>query len=473
MKRFLTVIAVVAILIVASTAGFAELKLPAMFTSGAVLQQGSPAPVWGWADPGAEVSVVFAGQTKTATADAEGEWTVTLDALETNAEPATITVTSGSETLDVENVLVGEVWYCSGQSNMEWVVGNSVKTEDIDFNTLPMIRHIKVPHVRVGEPADDFVGEWQVCDENTVNGFTAVGFYHAYFLNRELNVPIGLIGCNWGGTKIEPWTPPAGFDAVDELDPATLSDTSTMYNGMTAAVQPYAVAGAIWYQGESNGGEGITYFHKMRALIAGLRATWEIDDLPFYFVQLANYREPNPEPAGGDGWALHREAQLQTISAVENSGMAVIIDIGEAGDIHPKNKYDVGKRLALWALANDYGMDDLVYSGPLYREMAVEGGTIRLAFDHVGRGLMAAKKEGPQSIEPPTPVDELAGFAIAGEDKVWVWADAKIDGDTVVVSSPDVEAPVAVRYGFSNNPDTVNLYNEEGLPASPFRTDAW
>ncbi len=472
MKRLLTGV-VLGLLLLCTAVGQAELRLPAMFSSGAVLQQAMPAPVWGWADAGAEVRVTFAGQTKTATADADGRWMVRLDALPVSREPAALTVASGDSKVTVENVLVGEVWFCSGQSNMEWPIARSLVPDDVDFDALPAIRHIKVPHVRAGEPADDFQGSWQVCSAAAAPGFTAVGFFFAHTLQKELDVPVGLIGCNWGGTRIEPWTPAAGFDQVAELDAQTLGDKSTMYHGMVAAVQPYAIRGALWYQGESNGGEGETYFWKKQALIGGWRATWRQGEFPFYFVQLANFREPNPDPAGGDGWARLREAQLRTVREVPKTGMAVITDIGEANDIHPQNKFDVGRRLALWALAHDYGKKDLVHSGPLFKSATVEEGKMRITFDHTGSGLMAARKAGPRDMSPPKPVEKLRGFAIAGADKTWHWADAVIDGDAVLVSAGAVSEPVAVRYAFSMNPEEANLYNREGLPTSPFRTDEW
>ncbi len=473
MKKCLMFFVSVAILLSMALAASAELKLPVMFTSGAVLQREMNVPVWGWADPNAEVEVTFAGQTKTAKADQDGKWSLDLDPLTKNKKAAVMTVVSGDERLRVEDVLVGEVWFCSGQSNMEWTVGGAITPECVHPAELPMIRHIKVPHVKAAAPADDFQGAWQVCGAQTVGGFTAVGFFFAYHLEKELDAPIGLIGCNWGGTRIEPWTPPQGFAGVDQLDAAQLRDTSTMYHGMAAAVQPYAIRGALWYQGESNGGEGESYFWKMKALIQGWRTTWDQGEFPFYFVQLANFRNPNPDPAGGDGWAKLREAQLKTIREVPKTGMAVITDIGNARNIHPKNKFDVGRRLALWALANDYGQKDLVHSGPIYKGTKVDGGAVRISFDHTGGGLMAARKENAQSIEPPQPVEKLEGFAIAGADKKWVWADAVIDGSVLVVSSAEVKQPVAVRYAFSTNPDKANLYNKEGLPASPFRTDEW
>jgi sialate O-acetylesterase len=249
---------------------------------------------------------------------------------------------------------------------------------------------------------------------------------------------------------------------------------TTLYNGMIHPLAPYGIKGAIWYQGESNGGEGDEYYHKMRALVGGWRKVWNQGDFPFYFVQLANFQHPNPDPAGGDGWAKVRMAQSESLR-IPHSGMAVAIDLADAGnpdDIHPKNKFDVGERLALWALAHDYGKQDVVFSGPLYKAMKVEDGKIRVSFDSVGGGLMIGKKEGR---EPAVEVrgGKLRRFAIAGEDRKWHWADAAIDGETVVVSSADVAKPVAVRYAYTMNPDGCNLYNKDGLPASPFRTDKW
>jgi sialate O-acetylesterase len=247
-----------------------------------------------------------------------------------------------------------------------------------------------------------------------------------------------------------------------------------MYNAMVAPIVRFPIKGALWYQGESNGGEGVTYYDKMRALIGGWRKVWGQGDFPFYFVQLASYQAVSEDPAGGSGWAKLREAQTKSLT-IPNTGMAVIIDtvpLAERDDIHPKNKYDVGTRLALWALGRDYGQKQLEVSGPLFKALRIEGGKARLAFDHSGTGLMVGKKEG----RTPTVENKggkLKSFAIAGADKKWVWAEAVIDGKTVTVSSPQVKDPVAVRYAYQMNPDGANLYNREGLPASPFRTDDW
>ena len=290
-------------------------------------------------------------------------------------------------------------------------------------------------------------------------------------MQQQLDVPVGLIGSNWGGTRIEPWTPPVGFQQVpalkeiaDNLDkfPAKNADGKinhqsplALYNGMIAPLVPYGIRGALWYQGESNNGEAMLYFEKKKALIAGWRSIWNKPDLPFYFVQLAPFRY------GGDPKNLAGiwEAQTATLS-IPNTGMAVTVDISNLTDIHPKNKQDVGKRLALWALAQLYGKSDLVYSGPLYKSMAVEGNKIRLSFDHVGGGLVS--RDGKP----------LNWFTIAGEDKNFVEAKAVIDGDSVVVSADSVANPVAVRFGWTQEAEP-NLSNKAGLPASPFRTDKW
>jgi sialate O-acetylesterase len=303
-----------------------------------------------------------------------------------------------------------------------------------------------------------------------VANFTAVGYFFGRHLKQELDVPIGLLGSNWGGTRIEPWTPPEGFrqvpalkDIADNLDkyPARNGDRIVhqsplaLYNGMICPLVPYAIRGAIWYQGESNNGEGMLYHEKMKALIGGWRTIWDNEAMPFYFVQLAPYRY------GGDPTRLAGiwEAQTATL-AVPHTGMAVTVDIGNVKDIHPRNKQDVGKRLALWALAKDYGQTDLCYSGPLYQGMSVEGNQVRIRFDHVCGGLVS--RDGKP----------LSWFTIAGEDKQFVEARAEIDGETVVVQADGVARPAAVRFGWHQEAEP-NLSNAAGLPASPFRTDDW
>lgn len=504
----------------------AAVKMPLIFGNGMVLQREIAVPVWGWAAKGEKITVTFAGQTKEATADDAGNWTLKLDAMLANKTAQSFTV-KGENTIAFKDVLVGDVWICSGQSNMEFGMGGSLNAPaEMEKADLPLIRHIKVQNRQDMAPQKDIGGgTWAVCTPKTVGGFTAVGFFFARELVRELDVPVGLIGSNWGGTRVEPWTPPEGFRAVPELkDISTLVDSwspaseagqkqalaylatmkewqtkaeqavaakafppalptppwpaadhqqpTKLYNAMISPVIPYGIRGAIWYQGESNGNEGVSYLHKLKALIGGWRQLWGQGEFPFYMVQLANFQKSDPNnAAGGDGWARLREAQFQAISAIPNCGTAVIIDVGEANDIHPRNKQDVGKRLALWALAKTY-KKDVVYSGPLYKGLKLEGNKARISFDSVGGGLMVAAKKG---LEPAKPVADgkLKWFAIAGEDKAWKLAEAVIEGNEVVVSSPDVAKPVAVRYAFAMNPDGCNLYNKEGLPASPFRTDSW
>ena len=468
----------------------ADVKLPSIFGNSMVLQRDLPVPVWGWADPGEKVKVSLAGQAKDAVADDAGRWQVKLDALEADAQGQTLTV-AGNNTIELADVLIGEVWLCSGQSNMEWSVGGSLNAkEEIEASDHPRIRLFNVPgHTTAPVPRDNCPGVWQVCGPKSVGGFSAVGYFFGRRLHEQLDVPIGLVGSNWGGTRIEPWTSLSGFRSVPELKTIAdqVADTqeksrqgenvnvgggtpAAIYNAMIHPLAPFAMRGAIWYQGESNGGEGESYYHKTQALVNGWRELFN-PDLGFYWVQLANFQQPNDNPAGGDGWSRIREAQRKALT-IPHTGMAVITDIGQANDIHPRNKQDVGGRLAQWALHQTYGKKDVVPCGPLYKSHQIQGNTIRISFDHVGTGLMAGKKEG---LAPTVEVQggPLKRFAVAGADKSWHWAEAVIDGETVVVKSPDVENPVAVRYAYTMNPVGANLYNKEGIPASPFRTDDW
>lgn len=447
----------------------AEVTLSAMFGDSMVLQRDQPVPVWGWDAPGTEVTVTLGESKVAAKADADGKWLVKLSAMKAGG-PHAINV-AGTSTVSVKDVLIGDVWLCSGQSNMEWAVSQSANPDaEKAAGNFPKIRHIKLPHVTAVKPEKDVKAQgWKVCSPETVSQFTAVGYYFGRHLHQQLDVPIGLIGSNWGGTRIEPWTPPVGFqkvpalkDIADKLDAfparnaqgvANHTSPLSIYNAMIAPMVPYGIKGAIWYQGESNNGDGMLYYEKMKALITGWRELWQQPELPFYFVQLAPFRY------GGDPTRLAGIWEAQTAAlSIPNTGMAVTVDISTVGDIHPKNKQDVGKRLALWALAKTYGQSNLVYSGPLYREMKVEGNKIRVSFDHVGGGLVS--RDGKP----------LSWFTIAGEDKKFVEAKAEIDGNVVVVSAEGVAQPVAVRFGWHQEAEP-NLSNKDGLPASPFRTD--
>ena len=466
------------------TAARADVKLASIFGDSMVLQRELPVPIWGWAEAGEEVTVTLGDQSKKATADKDGRWQVKLDALKANAEGQSLKV-SGKNTIELKDVLVGEVWLCSGQSNMEWGLGSSLNgNEEVAAANHPQIRLFNVGvHITSPVAKDTCPGKWQVCQPGAAGGFSAVGYFFGRRLQQDLKVPIGLVGSNWGGTRIEPWTSPDGFQSVPELK--TIADQvaaykvdtkvdggspSAIYNAMIHPLAPFAMRGAIWYQGESNGGEGESYYHKTQALVNSWRKLFN-PDLAFYWVQLANFQQPNDKPEGGDGWAKIREAQRKALN-IKHTGMAVIIDIGEANDIHPRNKQDVGLRLAHWALHQTYGLKAIVPSGPLFKSHKVEGGAIRVSFDNVGGGLIVGKKEGlaPTQVVPD---GKLGRFAIAGADKKWHWAEATISGGDIVVKSAEVAEPVAVRYAFSMNPIGANLYNKEGLPASPFRTDDW
>ena len=449
----------------------AEIKLPSIIGDHMVLQRDRAVPVWGWDDAGAEVTVTMGQATATATADSDGRWVVELPAMAAGG-PHTMKI-QGTNTVTLENILVGEVWVCSGQSNMEWTVQRSANPEaEIAAANHPRIRHIKIPHVPMDTPQDNVPSDgWKVCSPETVANFTAVGYFFGRHLLEELDVPIGLIGSNWGGTRIEPWTPPVGFQSVPALKdiadnlanfPTKNADGKinhqsplALYNGMIHPLLPFAIRGAIWYQGESNNGEGMLYHEKMKALIHGWRSVWNDPELPFYYVQLAPYRYGG-EPTRLPGiW----EAQLKTLG-VPNTGMAVTVDISDLADIHPVNKQDVGKRLALCALAKTYGQTDLVYSGPLYKSLKIDGNKAIVSFDHVGGGLISRDGQ------------PLTHFQIAGEDGQFVAASAEIVGDTVVVCAESLDQPVAVRLGWHQEAEP-NLSNREGLPASPFRTDSW
>jgi len=484
-KRIVTAAAVISLCLLTLSA-YADVTLNGLFTDHMVLQRDMPVSVYGSAEPAEKVTVTFSGQAKSVVADKEGNWSVTLDAMKTSTNSAALTV-SGKNKVTLSDVLVGDVWICVGQSNMEYLLDNCGRPEDVSSANYPLIRQFNVPHVFAEHLQTDVRGNWMVCAPQSAGNITAVGFYFARKVHKETGIPIGLIRSVSSGRPIEPFCSPDGLASIPELskEKGNLDKTCgwhCVYNGMIHPLVKFRIKGALWYQGETNGGEGNLYYHKMRALIDGWRKAWDQDSFPFYFVQLPNYSNPNNKPEGGDAWARIRMAQFKTLS-VANTGMAVAIDladVGNPGNVHPCNKRDVGERLALWALARDYGRKDLVFSGPLYKEMKIEGAPstgsgqakIRIFFDNVGSGLTVATKKGYDPVVKD-PHGKLQRFAIAGEDKKWVWADAVIDGKTVVVSSREVPKPAAVRYAYSTNPDGCNLYNNEGLPASPFRTDEW
>ena len=430
------------VLLVGATA-LADVRLPAVIGSHMVLQQNAPLPIWGWAEAGEEVTVTLDSESLKAKADAEGKWKVTFPAMMADGKKHRLKVV-GNNTIELEDILIGEVWVGSGQSNMEWRLtathGSKAAIAAADH---PQIRLFHVPKVQKPKPADDVQASWKVCSPDTIPSFSAVLYYYGKQLHDELDVPIGLINSSWGGSPIEPWTIHDG-------------KSGRMYNGMIAPLQPFAVKGAIWYQGETNVilKNGLKYADKMKELIDGWRESWS-QELPFYFVQIAPWSGGRYE--AGQLPALW-EAQAASLK-IPQTGMVVITDlVDNFSDIHPRNKLDVGKRLALWALAKSYKRE-LVYSGPLYKSMKVEGDKVRLTFAHA-KGLRARNDK------------PLTEFQIAGADGEFVKAVAEIDGESVVVSAEGVASPKQVRFGWHKlaNP---NLVNGAGLPASPFQTDKW
>jgi len=483
-----------------------------LFSDHAVLQRDMPVPVWGTAKPGTKITVKFGQQEKTTETGKDGKWLVRLDAMKASAEPAELTVQSvtGDKPVTIADVLVGDVWLCSGQSNMEWQMKQFKTEEDVAKAEYSAIRHSHGGH------------GWTICSPKTASDFTATGFYFARRIHRETHVPIGLLNNAIGGTPIEPWTPLEGFNASPVLKQIEvkktieyrqrLADTlpvldawlktaramidsgkefpaqptlpvpqrdlgyGTLFTPHTLPLIPFAIKGMIWYQGEANAPEGGIYAHKMSALIAGLRKLWNQGDFPVYFVQLPNFSgQPNDLDLGDENFSGTRLAQFKALKSIPNTGMAVTIDTSDNGDLHPNNKRDVGDRLAQWALARDYGRNDLICSGPLYKGMKIEGSKIRVMFDYIGKGLIVGKKNGEEPLHE-VPAEKLGCFALAITDASkpkglkWFWADAVIDGETVVVSSPDIQDPVAVEYACICNPTGNKLYNKEGLPASPFRS---
>ena len=463
----------------------ADVTLNGMFTSHMVLQRDIPVPVFGSAEAGEQVTVSFGGQSKSVAADQDGKWLVTLPVARASKNPVTMTV-AGKNKIVLDDIVVGDVWVCSGQSNMEFMLGQCKRPEDVNTADFPLIRQYFIAKTKSAQPCDEVKSNWVVCSPQSAGAFTALGFHFARRVLAETGVPIGLISTSFGGTPIEPWISPSGKEAVPESaqNPVKISfaasDWHCLYNAMIHPLLKFPIKGVLWYQGESNvlfnkdDNREETYFQKMRALVIGWRKDWGIGDFPFYYIQLASLEKPNNKPEGGDGWAMVWMAQLRAL-ALPNTGMASAVDLSDPGnpnDIHPKNKKDLGERLAAWALVKDYGKKLPAYCGPLYKSMQIDGSRIRISFESTGSGLMVATKKGYDPVMKD-PQGKLKRFAIAGEDKKWVWADAEIDGKTVVVSSPSVPKPVAVRYAFSMNPEGCNLYNQEGYPASPFRTDHW
>jgi sialate O-acetylesterase len=478
MKKFL----LLPLILLLALAARAEVRLPALFSDNMVLQQGMNAPVWGWADDGEEVKVSFRGKTVKAKAK-DGKWMVKLGKLKAGG-PDSLMV-EGKNRIELKNVLVGEVWVCSGQSNMELALNSAEGgKEEIARSSNPQLRLFKVGRRKANEPVDDVKAEWKDAGPESTPGFSAVAYYFGRDLQKALNVPVGLIETCWGGSPVEVWmservlssNPEYKRDILDAYA-ANLNKEETskgkaqrapwkpteLYDGMIAPLIPYAIKGAIWYQGESNAGRAEQYRGLMPDMIRNWRQDWREGDFTFLEVQLAPYDKQKRRPLETilekpveSDWAELREAQLLATKTLPKVGEAVITDVGEKDDIHPKKKEPVGARLALAARGIAYG-EKIEYSGPIYKSLKVKDGKAILSFTHAESGLES--RDG-----------ELKGFAVCGPDKNFVWAKAEIEGDKVVVSSPEVSEPVAVRYGWADFP-VVNLWNKAGLPATPFRTD--
>ena len=500
----------------------AELSLHPLFSDHGVLQQAQPVPVWGWADPGVEVTVSFGEQEKTTTVDSDGRWLALLDPLTIQEEGTTLLVESGDESIEITDLLVGEVWVCSGQSNMGMSVNRSLEgdfetaTREAEAGKLKPLRLFKVPIAGEDERQDTVNARWQTCSPQSVAGFSATGFYFGRALQQARGVPVGLIQSANGGTNAYSWIngdtlendpvaeatrtvwkatvakhpaaqehytkalatwkekvraakeegkpAPSGRAPREPLGPNHVKRPAGHYRAMIAPLQPYAIKGAIWYQGEANSRPPFApqYCELMLALVEDWRADWaaaapglERRDFPFFLVQLPNF-------AGGheQGWPVIREQMLQFGQEGTHTGTVVTIDVGEANDIHPRDKRPVGERLARLARSQTYG-EDLVSGGPVFESLTVEEDRAILRFDQVGDGLKSLDRK------------PLRHFTIAGEEGIFVAANAEIVDDTVVVHSPDVPHPRAVRYAWTNNPEKINFANQADLPASPFRTDSW
>jgi sialate O-acetylesterase len=459
-----------------------------------VLQQGMLVTVWGWADDGDMVTVKFRGQKVTVEVK-DLKWCAVLRRLKAGG-PDVLTVSTKTQNIQLANVLVGEVWVCSGQSNMEFPLKNSFEAaSDVASATNTQIRLFKVPRNRLDSPTIVIKSAWEELSPQSAEWFSAVGYYFGRELQKARKVPVGLIGTYWGGTPAEAWISRPALESNARYQ-AEILDTGAaavrawrprmeayekekaaaekagetfkkrapgqpwagaeLYNGMIAPLFPFAIKGAIWYQGESNAPRAEQYRSLFPDMIRCWRRSWGEPEFPFLCVQLAPFRAIKPEPAESD-WAELRDAQLLATKVLPNVGMAVITDVGNETNIHPTKKEPVGARLALAARAIAYG-EHIEYSGPIYKSMEIKDNQAILSFTHIGRGLEARG-------------GELKGFAICGDDRKWVWAKAEIrNGKRVVVSSPEITKPVAVRYGWADYP-VVNLWNKDGLPASPFRTD--
>ncbi len=499
-----------AVLLAVSAVVCAEVRLPKIFGSNMVLQQKSIIKIWGYADPGEKVKVKIADRFSECNANNNGKWIAEISELKAGG-PYDLIV-EGKNKIVFSNVMIGEVWLCSGQSNMEFQLKKcSNADEEISKADYPFIRIFNVKHKVADFPQEDVEGEWQLCKPDKIGEFSGAAFFFGIKIFNELNVPVGLVQSTWGGTPAEAWTSKQILESdkdfvpiltrwnkqmedypskleefnkdgkalieswkIDSINavgkgmapprkpakpegPGTRNQPSGLFNGMIYPLAPFSFRGVIWYQGEANASRAYQYRTLFPAMIVNWRNLWGRENFPFYYVQLPNLlREPEPSKSG---WAELRESQLKTLS-LNNTGMAVTIDIGDSTNLHPANKKDVGLRLALLALNNDYGKTGVVCSGPIFKSFRIAKNKIVITFNHTADGLNS--KDGKK----------LRGFKICGEDKIFVNAEAKIIDNEVIVWSDHILNPVAVRYAWADNPQ-CGLYNSAMLPASPFRTDDW
>ena len=484
---------------------YADVKLNSLFSDNVVLQRNMEVPVWGWADEGEKVTLEFAGQSVSTVAK-NGKWMLKLKPMKENSQPQEMIV-KGNNTLKIKNILIGEVWICSGQSNMEWALSRTIGGEEAVANsTNDQLRLCVIPHNVQMKPVDNVNAKWELSGPKSTKMNSAVGYYFMSKLQKELNVPVGMLEVAFGGTVIESWMSQEALNAMPNKDknmdlatmkaeydanelklkpikdawlravdsckinklpapprptvlPSEFKGATTIYNGEVCPIVPFAVKGIAWYQGESNAyvNRAETYYDLLPAMIKLWRNDWKRPELPFIIFQITPNRKPQTDPNEKSGIAILQEAQLKAFQTVPNTALVITMDVAES-DVHYKNKQPIGERAVKAALNLAYGKN-VEYCGPIYKSMKIDGNKIVVDFTHATSGLT---QKG----------DTLKGFVIAGIDKKFYFADAQIKGNTVIVSSKDVPQPVAVRYGWADFP-AVNLFNKEGIPASPFRTDDW
>jgi sialate O-acetylesterase len=519
---------------------FADLKVHQLFSKGAILQRNQTVPVWGWATAGSTINLTFADQLAETKSGPDGKWMIKLQPMPASSESRSISISDGKNTLSIDDVLVGEVWLCSGQSNMDFGLGGVCRkprnpkyqpisdfmNEEIKDINDTLFRQMTVRRkLSPLSEKENITGAWYPATQRFVKGFTAVGFNFGRELRKELKIPVGLIKCAWGGTRVEAWLPTAQYQKDTELkqyydaEIAKLHEVlsswdkekvaaenkakiaahkiatekakaegkkgphyprlqknpdenntlpSTLYNAMIAPLVPYAMKGAIWYQGEANAGFATDQYEKrFTKMIQGWRQAWELP-LDFYWCQLAQFKKPLQEPAEASTWVQIQYQQSQC-TKLPNSGMAVLNDIGDSADIHPINKIDAGKRLAFWALNKSYKKEDVIHSGPTYKSHEVKANKVIITFDNTGSGLMTASKQLHKAVQENS--SPLKSFQICGANGDWQWAEAKIiSPNQVEVSHSEISQPVEVRYAWASNPEGANLYNKEGLPTGLFKT---